>query len=286
MKKNEEKKNKKITRDNIKKIRIENIEKLEDVSLQLREYPNLNFKKKNKYYFQIGFNRCATQSLYKAFVDCGLKSIHHNFKTSRLCFREYIAMIMVSNLMNESKKQSQIIDGKLLSYDAFFDMSYIYGDQELNFYTYFKDLERQNPGSVFIFNIRDCVSWILSRIKLGYKASLYQLYYKDINIEKIKNWIDHYFEHSYLVRNYFLHRETVKKRSQLYVYNIDKISLKEFCKKLDLPNIDKIEEEKIDFIKNKKLLEEDKKIITPEILQYIKQNIDKYGDPTNMNWWK
>lgn len=283
--KNKEEELKKITKENLVKIRIENIEKLEDVSIRLKE-KNIVYKTKKRYYFQIGFNRCATQSLYQAFIDCGLKAIHHNFKSTRLCFREYIATLMINNLQNVKQEDGKILRGKLLTYDGFFDMNYIFGDQEFNFYTYFKNIERQNPGSIFIFNIRDCVSWILSRIKLGHRASTYQLYYKNIHTEKIKDWIDHYFEHSYLVRNYFLHREPVKKRSKLYVYIINQISLTDFCKKLELPNIDKIKNEKVDFIKNKKLSEEDREHITPEILSYIQSKIDKYGDPCNYNWWK
>jgi hypothetical protein len=287
MKKNEEKKNKRLTRENIKKIRIENIDKLEDVSLELQNsFKEIVYRQKEKYYFQIGFNRCATQSLYKAFIDCGLKAIHHNFKTTKLCFREYIATLMLDNLDKPKSLKKPILEHKLKMYDGFFDMTYIYDDYEFNFYTYFKNIERQYPGSIFIFNTRDCLSWILSRMKLGLSTTKYLLYYKNINEKKIKEWIDHYFEHSYLVRDYFLHKPIVKKRTNLYVYIIDKMSLSDFCKKIELPNSERIKDEKTDFIKNKKLSEDERKHITPEIIKYIQEKIDKFGDPSNYNWWK
>lgn len=275
----------KLKATNLEKIRKNNIKKLENTNLELKNrIESILFSEKKYYYFQIGFNRCATQSLYNAFIDCGLKAVHHNFRTSRLCFREYIATIMLDNLQMKVLNRP-ILDGKLSSYDAFFDMSYIFGNHEFNFYNYFKNMEKQYPGSIFIFNTRNCVDWILSRIKLGKEAPKYAFYYKNIDDEKIKEWIDHYFEHSYLVKEYF-NKPIIKKRSKLFIYPINEKSLKDFCIELGIPNTHKIKEEKVDFIKNKKLSENDKKFINDNILNYIQSKIDKYGDPSKINWWK
>ncbi len=286
--KKNKKKEKKIVlkKNNLNNIRAKNVQKLENLSLELQNRKkNIMLSEKDFYYFQIGFNRCATQSLYSAFINCGLKAIHHNFKTSKICFREYLAPIMLDNLKRGDADKVPILNGKLSTYDAFLDMSYLYGDNEFNFYIYFKNMEKQYPGSIFIFNTRDCVSWILSRIKLGSNPTRYNLYYKIITPEKIKNWIDHYFEHSYNVKEYF-NKPLIKKRSKLFVYNINQISLKDFCKELNLPNINNIKNEKVDYIKNKQLTEEDKKVITPDIQNYIENKIKINGDPTNINWWK
>jgi hypothetical protein len=64
------------------------------------------------------------------------------------------------------------------------------------------------------------------------------------------------------------------------------MSLSDFCKKIELPNSERIKDEKTDFIKNKKLSEDERKHITPEIIKYIQEKIDKFGDPSNYNWWK
>jgi len=286
MEKKKEIKKLNLSKKNIQKLQKLDLEMLENTALELKNrLSSIVFAEKKNYYFQIGFNRCATQSLYQAFVDCGLKAIHHNFKTSKLCFREYLATILLDNLQM-SVFNKPILDAKLSSYDAFLDMEYIYGDHEFNFNRYFRNIEKQYPSSKFIMNTRECISWLLSRMKLGAKASPYSVYYKNIHTEKLKSWIDYYFEHSLQVRKYFLHTPTVKKRTKLYVYPIQEKSLKEICQELELPNVEKIKEEKVDFVKNIQLTEDEKKYITPEILKYVEDKIKKYGDPSKLIWWR
>ena len=148
------------------------------------------------------------------------------------------------------------------------------------------DQQKQYPSLKFIMNTRDCVSWLLSRMKLGAKASPYSPYYKNINETKLKSWIDYYFDHSIQVRKYFLRTPTVVKRTKLYIYPIHEKSLKEICKELELPNVEKIKEEKVDFVKNIQLTQEEQTHITPEILKYVEDKIKKHGDPSQLNWWR
>lgn len=237
-------------------------------------------KKNTSYIFQIGFNRCATQSLSNAFHNVGLKTIHHNFKPNSTCPRQYLAILMYNNL---NSKSNEIIQYELKDYQCFFDMEYNFENNLLVFYTFFKEIEKQNKGSTFIMNIRSCESWILSRIKLG-KIVNSGIYYKDITEDKLKSWVEHYFEHSINVRNYFLHNTNVKKRSKLFILPIEHKTITELLKEMNLYHNNTKIVEKVDFAKNIKLNNKEK-IIPLSITNLIRENIKKHGDPSTTEWW-
>ncbi len=237
-------------------------------------------KPKHHYIFQIGFNRCATQSLANAFKKLHLKTIHHNFKSSPQCYRSYLALVMYHNLYNGNH---EILRGDLSDYQCFLDMEYIYQNYDLCFYTYFKEMEKQYPGSSFIMNIRPCVSWILSRIKLG-KLNNSSEYYKDITEEKCKEWVRHYFEHSLQVRDYF-NKPNVKKRSTLYILSLEHKTIPQLLVEMNLTSQKNLKNEKINFIQNIKLSNEEKNI-PPSVLQLIHELTTQYGDPSNPLFWE
>ena len=155
-----------------------------------------DFYVKPKFYiFQIGFNRCATQSLHQSFLKIGIKSIHFRWVPSKTCSEQKLAVVMYDNLCNP-EINNKILHGSLSTYQAFSDMEYIYEDYSFNFYTYFKDMENQNHGSKFIMNIRNCEDWLRSRIKLGGRISNNELfksdYYKSITDKQVFI-IDYFF---------------------------------------------------------------------------------------------
>lgn len=235
---------------------------------------------KNTYIFQIGFNRCATQALYNALEILGIKSIHHNFKSNPICPRQYLAILMYNNLNTKSK---EILQYELKDYQCFLDMEYNYEDKTLPFYTFFEEMEKQNIGSSFIMNTRSCESWLISRIKLGKVEEIGQ-YYKDITEDKLKRWVEHYFEHSIKVRDYFLRNSQVKKRSKLYVMPIEQKTISDLLREMGLYKDSKDIVEKVDFAKGVQLKEEDKKLPS-SIIKLIQEKIKIHGDPSLLEWW-
>lgn len=159
--------------------------------------------------FQIGFNRCATTSIYEYFKRNRVKSIHWGLGN--------IAKTMYHNNENNKPLLTGIDD-----YVMYSDMEAVIKDTDgvtRNIYAYkeyYKTLDKQYPGSRFILNIRKIDSWIESRKK-------HKTYLKDmLNIygcnqdELIQMWRVHFQEHINDVLCYFKHRET-----DLIVYDID-----------------------------------------------------------------
>ncbi len=248
-------------------------------TIMLMKEPPIHIKK-NTYIFQIGFNRCATQALYNAFQILGIKSIHHNFKSNPICPRQYLAILMYNNL-NTGRKE--ILQFELKDYQCFMDMEYNYENTSLAFYTFFKEMEEQNIGSSFIMNTRTCESWILSRIKLG-KLEELGIYYKDITEDKLKSWVEHYFEHSIKVRDYFLRDPKIRKRSKLYIMPIEHKTISDLVREMGLYKESKDIVEKVDFAKSVQLKEEDKRL-PKSIINLIQEKIINHGDPSTLEWW-
>ncbi len=241
-------------------------------------------KQNKKYIFQIGFNRCATQALTTAFEKLNIKSAHAGIKISLYCPTYYLSILMYNNLKKNFKNPknfNKIIKGPLEKYTAFLDMEYVYEDYNLTFYTFFKELETQNIGSSFIMNIRSCISWLLSRIKLG-KQSL-RPYFHNIHDQKLKDWVDHYFTHSINVRDYFIRNPTIKARSKLYLLPLEHKTIPQLLKEMNITNKN-IPNEKVDFIKNLSLTNQEKEL-PKSIVDYVHSMIEKHGDPSHPDWW-
>lgn len=102
--------------------------------------------------FQIGFNKCGTTTIADFFAMNGVPTIHHdggalpisidrNFKAGRPLLSSRYAKILV-----------------------FTDMEVVYKEPQVNAGAqYFKELDKQYPGSKFILNIRDKNRWLKSR---------------------------------------------------------------------------------------------------------------------------
>ncbi len=240
--------------------------------------PKSKNSKSKKYIFQIGFNRCATQALTSAFEKLNIKSAHNSIKISSQCPRYHLSILMYNHFNSLNNK---IIKGDLEKYTAFLDMEYVYEDYNLTFYTFFKELEKQNIGSSFIMNIRSCISWLLSRIKLG-KQSL-RPYFHNIHDQKLKDWVDHYFTHSINVRDYFIRNPTIKARSKLYLLPLEHKTIPQLLKEMNITNKN-IPNEKVDFIKNLSLTNQEKEL-PKSIVDYIHSMIEKHGDPSHPDWW-
>jgi hypothetical protein len=237
------------------------------------------------YIFQIGFNRCATQSITEALSSQGIAAIHYLWKPNlKKKTHANIALTMHQNITSGKK----ILHGNLSSYQAFLDMEYARGDEILTFYTYFKEMYQQYPNSIFIMNTRPIQEWIMSRIKIG-KGSHAQPYYKNINENKLKKWVHHYFNHSIEVRNFFLENEN---RSYYFIpFCLKESTIPQLIQQIHqiIPpekNPTPISNHlKVDFIQNIQLTPQEKQL-PPSVLFLIHQLITKHGDPSQLSWWK
>lgn len=250
---------------------------------KIKETPQLP---KDTKIFQIGFNRCATQSIANALQQHKIHTIHHNWKSSKICYTNYLAIVMQQNFTHPSQ---DILYGDINHYQAFLDIEYIYEDNHLEFYSHFQDFDKQYPNSIFIMNIRPVKDWIFSRMKLG-KLPNAQPYYKDINDSKIKNWIQHYFEHSIKVRDYFI-RDHPLKKNKLLIFSLGHSKLQDLIQQIEkissipIHKPSKPIEEKIDFIQSMEINSNEHKL-SPSIISYIEELTQKHADPSQLSWWK
>jgi hypothetical protein len=236
--------------------------------------------------FQIGFNRCATQSIANALQQHKIQTIHNNWKSSKICYRNFLAIVMQQNFVHPFK---DILSGDIDKYQAFLDIEYVYDDSHLEFYSHFKDMDQEYPNSVFIMNIRPVQDWIFSRMKLG-KLPDAQPYYKYIDDSKIKRWIQHYFEHSIKVRDYFI-RDHPLKKYKLIIFSLGHSKLQDLIQQIEkissisIYKPSKPIEEKVDFIHFMEMNPDEKKL-SPSLLSYIEELTQKHGDPSQISWWK
>ena len=101
--------------------------------------------------FVIGFNKTATTSLHTFFSRNGFPSVHWD--------RGKLARRMVENCLDDRP----ILDGYDRQFRVFSDMQAQSGRIRIEANQYFRVLDRDYPGSYFIFNNRDLGGWINSR---------------------------------------------------------------------------------------------------------------------------
>ena len=113
--------------------------------------------------FQIGFNRCGTQTIHNYFLANRVRSVH--WDDGRLARRIF----------------TNLADGEdLLAgysyFDVFTDMEWLDGAHLYEAYKLFPYFAAQYPDAVFILNTRDREDWIRSR--LGHRGGEYAARYK------------------------------------------------------------------------------------------------------------
>ena len=102
-------------------------------------------------YFQIGFHKCGTKSLYQFFERCGIPSIHND--------RGRLALTMAANL----RDGRHILTG-YGRFEAFFAMGFMRPHVHLEMYKQWATILAQVPQARFILNTRDVDRWIASRL--------------------------------------------------------------------------------------------------------------------------
>ena len=120
--------------------------------------------------FIIGPNKCGTSSLHHLFKKSGMKSVHHNYRKGR-----FIAQKIITNASLKRPLLHQIEE-----FDAYGDMNFANNRMAIEANIFFKELDKQYPGSKFILNTRPVENWILSRSKHKSRFGSYLGRYKEI----------------------------------------------------------------------------------------------------------
>jgi len=151
--------------------------------------------------FQIGFNRCGTEALYRFFSGSGIPSVHWDH--GRLAQRIRL---------NITSGRSPLIGYE--EFRAFFDMEGAINNiaspvHHVEAFKYFPALYRAYPDAVFILNTRSRDRWLKSRLTHagGDYARNYQ---KSARIPSrdalIRHWLDDWDRHHDQVRSFFADR--------------------------------------------------------------------------------
>ncbi len=152
--------------------------------------------------FQIGFNRCGTDTLYRVFAESGVPSIHWDH--GRLAQQIY------ANLSQGAPP----VDGFLQV--AFFDMEWVRGGLEA--FKLFPKFYAAYPDAVFILNTRTRERWLESRLSHanGEYARLYQATAQLPSRDAlVRYWRDDWDRHHANVRAFFAGR------GRMFEFNIE-----------------------------------------------------------------
>lgn len=152
--------------------------------------------------FCLGLSKTGTTSLHRAFLELGLKSIHHgppNYKTIAELKQGHDLII---EQMRQCKQQGEPLLKYINEYDAYCDIGAIIYDFEL--------LDRQYPNSKFIYTDREMDDWIDSMIRHvqrnieNVRQNLYQTNFVKIEEER---WRSNKIAHLNRIKAYFQERE-------------------------------------------------------------------------------
>lgn len=146
--------------------------------------------------FQIGFNRCGTRSICHFFDKHKIPVVHWDN----------------GNLAATIRRNDSTGDKLLKGYEKYILYSDIIDKwaHEHPFATslYFKKLDKQYPGSKFIFNDRPVEDWIQSRFRHN-EGQFAKDFQKHLNVkqEQLKQiWREEYKKHKHDVYTYFSNR--------------------------------------------------------------------------------
>lgn len=96
-----------------------------------------------RHIFNIGLSRAGTSSLHSALKMLGYNTLHHRYNGRRL-----------PEIIRENEKEGKRLFDGLEHIDGFLDFSG---------WNHYEKLDRQYPGSLFIFTYRELYSWMESQ---------------------------------------------------------------------------------------------------------------------------
>ena len=171
---------------------------------------------------QIGFNKCATRSLYQFFKSNGLRAFHWDGGK-------------FADDLEENVSEGRPAFHGWEDYDFYSDMNSGKVGRLVEGHFYYAYIAECYPDSRFILNIRNVDKWIKSRFKhnKGYFAKQSKKRYGAKNLTELEQiWRDQWDEHLSGVKEYFKDQP-----ERLLIFDIEKDSgkeLVEFFSDLDL----------------------------------------------------
>lgn len=181
--------------------------------------------------FQIGFNRCGTDSLCTFFKRNGYRAVH--WAKGKLAEGMELARLEGEPLLHYVGRWDVYTDMERVSHRRIFRgrvlrrLLRLEGVAELkrpiHAFRYFRTLDRQYPGSKFILNVRDVDLWIRSRLRFqGADGKPYRFCRHGHRAHRSEEeltdcWRDHWEAHTRDVREYFQGRP-----GDLLVFHIER----------------------------------------------------------------
>lgn len=136
--------------------------------------------------FNIGLNKTGTKSLSVALRGLGFKTVHFKYRERRLV-----------DIIRSNYRSGKMLLSGMEQFDAFSDFAGEY---------FFKELDRQYPGSRFILTIREVDDWLESRerhVLRNRGNPRYQYVFREVNKEQ---WRLHMDRTLRLTRAFFKNR--------------------------------------------------------------------------------
>lgn len=133
--------------------------------------------------FIIGFNKCGTRTLHQFFKKNGFPCVHGGSRP--------LAIHMVMNCIQDR----QVFFGYDKKFRVFSDLTFLNNRICIEGNSFFRNMDRDYPGSFFIYNTRDVQKWIASRLRhFGLSGSFLERYCKVLNTsdqkEVVAGWIE------------------------------------------------------------------------------------------------
>lgn len=180
--------------------------------------------------FQIGFNRCGTKSLCTFFRHNGYRAVH--WKNGKLAEGIELARLRGEPLLRYVGRWDVYTDMERVAHRRFFKGRVLRRllrhrgrdrlEKPIYAFRYFRDLDRQYPGSKFILNIRGVDRWVESRLRFEaddggeYRFCRHGDRAHPERASLVACWKEHWRTHLSEVREYFRGR-----RDDLLVFHIE-----------------------------------------------------------------
>lgn len=152
--------------------------------------------------FVIGENKTGTTSLHHALARLGLRSLHFGLDDYALLRVHFESARRIRDDMYQAKAGGRPMLEGYEEYDAFLDIAPVY--------RHFDVLDRQYPGSKFIYPDRDDESWVESRrkhvLRNRIKQATGEIETNFLTVEP-EEWLRQKREHRERVERYFRSRE-------------------------------------------------------------------------------
>ncbi len=169
--------------------------------------------------FLIGFSKCGTKTISDFFAVNAIPAIHHDLGR------------LASTMHNNALQGKKLLDERYERYTLFADMEKIYTYPIISIpMLYFKELDKQYPGSKFILNTRNKEAWLKSRSL--HRATQQNLTLLELNSNMLyishaavlAKWSQEWDAHHKAVLAYFKRRP-----KDLLVFNIEQDPPEKLC---------------------------------------------------------